>query len=213
MERGDERPVGRCDTRRGFVRGALGGAVAAGFMAARSQPAAAGLLTGAGSDGELLEKLLGIEQAVIYAYRHLIASIRPPASVASTLRKFLGHELVHARMLSDELSRRGRKPPAPPRSASAVDAVLTALGVNGRLEQIHGWEQALQLLVFVEWGEAGAYHDAILKLADPALVRLATQILTCEGQQSTVLIELAHHGDVQRAVPHAFLPLVPELAA
>jgi hypothetical protein len=203
----------RHDTRRGFVRGALASAVAAGVMAARGQPAAAGSLTGASTDGELLEKLLGVEQAVMYAYRYLIGAVRPSGSAASTLRAFLGHELIHARTLGDELARRGRRPPAPPRSASAVDGVLMALGVNGRLEQIHGVEQALQLLVFVEWGEAGAYHDAIVKLADPALVRLATQILTCEGQQSTVLIELAHHGNVQRAVPHAFLPLVPELAA
>lgn len=199
--------------RRRFVRGALGSALAAGFIAARSQPAAAGLFSGASNDGELLEGLLGIEQTMIYTYRYLIRSTRPTGAAEATLRKFEGHELIHARTLGDELKRRGRKPPAPPRSVSAVDGVIKSLGVDGRLEQIHKVEQALQIMVFIEWGEAGAYHDAIVKLADPALVRLAAQILTCEGQQSTVLIELAHNGDVQRAIPHAFMPLVPELAA
>jgi hypothetical protein len=200
------------DTRRGFVRGALGGAVAASFLRA-SPPAAAGSLAAASSDSEVLERLLGVEQAIIYTYRYLIRSTRPSGSFLSTLRRFEGHELVHERTLSQEIARRGRRPPPPPRSVSTVDGVLASLGVNGKLEQIQTAQQAVQQLVWIEWGEAGAYHDAILKLASPTLLQLAAQILTCEGQQSTVLIELAHNGNVQRAVPHAFLPLVPELAA
>jgi hypothetical protein len=204
-------------TRRGFVRGAVGGALAAavgglafGFESAGAAP---NPLAGAVSEVDVLTRLMEIEQTVVFCYRHVIAQGRLSPRTGSTLRRFLNQELEHVRTLASELSRRGGKPPAPPTSIVEVDRELGVLAVSGRLEQAKLEWQVLNLLTRIETAEEQAYYNGVLKVRSATLATLFARSLTCDAQHWTVLSELSHAGDVERAVPHAFVPLAPELRA
>jgi hypothetical protein len=205
------------ETRRSFIHGAAAGGAAAltfkylGGQASAGAPAS--LLDGAGTEVEVLARLLDIEQLVVFSYRHVLGSVRLSSSVRSTLRRFLGQEIVHARTLAGELSRGGHRAPVPPTSVRAVDGGLAALGMHKALEDVHTEFQALLLLQSVEGVEQHAFHEAVTKLSSGTVGQLAAQMLTCDAQQWTVLTERLRHGNVQRAVPYAFAPLAAELKA
>jgi hypothetical protein len=133
--------------------------------------------------------------------------------VESTLRRFLGQEVIHTRALAAELSRGGRGVPAPPTTVGSVEGAWAALGMHRRLDQVHSEFQALLLLQSIEGVEQHAFHEAVTKLSSGQLGQLTAQMLTCDAQQWTVLTERLRHGNVQRAVPYAFAPLAPELKA
>ena len=46
---------------------------------------------------------------------------------------------------------------------------------------------------------------ALTKLEDPALIRLAAQIMASEAQHEALIGELLYHGDAQRAVPYGLI--------
>ncbi len=187
------------NTRRDFARSALAGLVA---VAASDSVAAGSPLDGAVGDTEIVSKLVQIEQLVVFSYRYLL-----PRAPGATLREFLAQEVIHVRTLGAL----ARHVPAPPSSAAAVDKSLSALGVGKRIEQAHSESEALRTLLAIETLEENAFHEAIGKLSSLAFVRVAAQILTCDAQHATVLGGRVYGGNVQRAVPHAFVPLSAEL--
>ncbi len=204
------------DTRRGFIRGALVRGAAVGAVVplaldASPADAAPDPLAGAVSEVDVLTRLIEIEQAVVFSYRHMVASVRLSPRTGSMLKRFLSQELEHVRALAAELSRRGQRAPAPPTSLQAVDRELESLAVGGTLEQAHLEWQAVNLLIHIETAEEQAFHAGIMKVASPSLATLFARSVTCDAQHWTVLSELAHAGDVERAVPHAFVPLAAEL--
>jgi hypothetical protein len=203
--------MGFPETRRGFIRGAVAGGAAV-YLAARPARPSADLLDGASSELEVLTRLVDIQQLVVFSYRHVLAaSVRLSVPIESTLRRFLGQEVVHTRTLAVQLSRGGRGVPTPPRSVKSVDRAWAALGMHKRLDQLQSEFQALLLLQSVEGVEQHAFHEAVTKLSSGTVGQLSAQMLTCEAQQWTVLTERLRHGNVQRAVPYAFAPLGPEL--
>jgi Ferritin-like domain len=199
------------DTRRGFIRGLLAGSAALTATAVAPGQAVAAVRGGAARDSEVLVTLAAVEQVAAFSYRYVIGAARLSPTTASTLRRFLTHELVHVQTLAAALSRLGHAPPAAPKSAVVVDHRLAALGVTEPLGHVHLERQALSLLIGVETAEENAYHRAIGELSSPALVRLAAESVTCDAQHWTALSELAHDGDVLGAVPHALAPVVQGL--
>ena len=204
-------------SRRGLLAGGTAVALAAllsetGWVSeAQAAAAAPDPLAGAVSEVQVLARLITIQQSVAFCYRHVLGSVHLSAGTASALKRFLGHELQHVRVLSSELVRRGGKVPTPPASVAAVDRVLASLAVSGKLEQARREWEAIAFLIPVETAEEQSYHAAILRFQSPTLALLAARSVTCDAQHWTVLSELAHAGDVYRAVPHAFVPLAAEL--
>jgi hypothetical protein len=198
-------------SRRGLLAGGAAFALAGLAFDADAAAAAPDPLAGAMSEVQVLARLVTIEQSVAFAYRHVLGSVHLSAGTAGALKRFLGHELEHVRVLSSELSRRGGKVPAPPHSVAAVDAVLASLAVSGKLEQVRREWEAIPFLIPVETAEEQSFHAAILRFHSSALALLAARSVTCDAQHWTVLSELAHAGDVDRAVPRAFVPLAAEL--
>jgi hypothetical protein len=200
-------------SRRGLLAGGAALALAGLVSEAKAAAASPDPLAGAVSEEEVLARLVTIEQSVVFGYRHVLGSVHLSAGTASALRRFLGQELEHVRVLSSELLRRGGKVPAPPAKVAAVDRVLASLAVSGKLEQPRREWEAIRFLIPVETAEEQSYHAAIVRFQSPALALLAARSVTCDAQHWTVLSELANAGDVDRAVPRAFVPLAAELSA
>jgi hypothetical protein len=196
-------------SRRGLLAG--GAALAVAGLMTEAAAATPDPLAGAVSEVQVLARLVTIQQSVASCYRHVLGSVHLSAGNASALKRFLGHERQHVRALSSELVRRGGKVPAPPASAAAVDRVLASLAVSGKLEQVRQEWEAIAFLIPVETAEEQSFHAAILRFQSPALALLAARSVTCDAQHWTVLSELLHAGDVDRAVPRAFVPLATEL--
>jgi rubrerythrin len=71
--------------------------------------------------------------------------------------------------------------------------------------QLESQDDALQALVKAEEEAESAYLSALSKLEDPALVRLATEILGSEAQHAALLRILQSPGNLSVAAPVAFV--------
>lgn len=194
-------------TRRELLRaGVVGSAAAVGagaVLESANAASAAEILDGAQGDAALLRRIVGIEQLIVAAYAHVLATVSLSAASASSLRVFLSQERAHVHLLSGALLQLGETPPAPPSDVDAVSRQLESLHGSGNLTQLHREAYALPYLVGVETVAEDAYYSAMSKLSDPRLLVLAAEILACEAQHWAVLNELFHPGDVKRAVPYA----------
>jgi hypothetical protein len=117
----------------------------------------------------------------------------------------LGHEQTHVEVMSNELAKFGELPPSAPSSIVAADGELDALHTSGSLGALHSQQDCLRLLEGVEELAQGAYYHSITKLTDPRLARVCASILGAEGQHYTVLGDLLHPGEIDKAVPSAFV--------
>jgi hypothetical protein len=192
--------------RRDLIRTGIAGtaaAVSGGAMLRDAASAEADILGDARGDAALLERLVGIEQLIAFAYDHVIARIPLSAKAAAMLRKFGSQEHEHVRQLSRALNALGHAPPAPPTDAASVSRRLTALHGSGSLTSFQRQVGALEYLIGIETVAESAYYSASSKLSDPSLVALAAGILGCEAQHWTSLEELLHPGDVTQSVPYS----------
>jgi hypothetical protein len=148
------------------------------------------------SDAAVLDKLLALELLLALAYRRALGSGLLTAATESTVGGLLEHELAHASVLEAELRRLGV---APTHSAAAVS------GVDPARAALHDQRDALHLLAAAEAAAEAAYFGAMSKLGDGSLARTAAEIMACEAQHATQISELLHPGDVERAVPGAYV--------
>ena len=191
---------GRGHTRRELVRRgiAVGGAGAAAILL-DSAPAAA--QTAPTSDAELLIPLIGTELLAAFGYQQVLSlQLLSPRGVGLA-QKILDQEQQHITALTGELARRGHVPPPPIASVSEADKVLAARQVPEQLDDLHNAHDAILLLSRFELMLEGAYIQAIKNFQSTRLLRLGGQILANEGQHGTMLSELLHPGDVNKAVP------------
>ena len=79
--------------------------------------------------------------------------------------------------------------------------MLAARQVPEQLDDLHNAHDAILLLSRFELMLEGAYIQAIKNFQSTRLLRLGGQILANEGQHGTMLSELLHPGDVNKAVP------------
>ena len=181
----------------------MGGLAAVGAVPSDASAATApGILDGLQGDGELLQRIAGIEQLIAAAYEHVISTISLSSAAASGLRLFLSHERTHVQLLSKALTPLGETPPVPPSDIHAVSRELESLHGSGSLIDVRHEQDALPYLVGVETVAEDAYYSSISMLSDQRLVVLAAQILSCEAQHWSALNELFSPGDIKRAVPY-----------
>ena len=180
-------PASRRASRRELLGGVLAGAAASGLIPASA--AAAG--PAAGGDSKQLVTLLGTERILRLTYRQVLASGVLGVVIAAEVNGFLGQEQQHISALERELGRRGNPVPPEPGLEPGV--------------QVESQADALQALVKAEEAAESAYLSALSKLEDPALIRLATEIMGAEAQHAALLRVLQSPGDLGVAAPVAIV--------
>lgn len=197
-------------TRRELLVAGAGAAAASSLADASSALAArsrAPKLTAAQSQFAVmrLERLLRVELLMLFTYQHVLSSKILDPSQRRALEPLRTHEEEHIRALSRQLTALGGVPPTPPTNATAADKDLANRKVKGRLGQLRGAHDALQLLLAVERVVVGAYFVALIKLDEPQLITLLTQIMANDAQHEAVIGELMYPGDTQKAVPYGLV--------
>jgi ferritin-like protein len=152
-----------------------------------------------------LVRLLGVELLLLYAYEHVLGSSFLDSKAKQVLGLLRAQEEAHVHALQTRLTALGGAPPPRPTSVPAANRDLAHRRVSQRLGQLRGARDALRLLAAVERVTVGAYFVALIKLEDPALIRLAAEIMANEAQHEAMLGELLHPRDVQQAVPYGLI--------
>ncbi|MBV9474162.1 MAG: ferritin-like domain-containing protein [Solirubrobacterales bacterium] len=154
-------------------------------------------------DAELLHALLAIELLAVAAYQRVAAAPSLSPGNRTVVLQLHGQEQQHAAALRQQLGSAATQ--SGPATAAATNAALAKRNVAERIGRLQHEPDAIRLLIAVEGVAEGGYHDAISKLSDPRLLRLSAEIMANEAQHDTILRELLHPGDAQRAVPVAFV--------
>jgi Ferritin-like domain len=189
----------------GTRRQLLGGGLALGSTVALAGSLLNPHAAVAANDAQLLVPLVGSESLAAFTYGQVLdAGMLSPRGERLTQR-LLAQEQQHLETLVRELKRQGGTAPAPIVSVSDADRVLTARRVPGSLADLHNEHDTIILLARIEWLLEGAYYAAISKLRDPRLLRLSAQVMANEAQHGTMLSELLHPGDVNKAVPSSYV--------
>lgn len=183
--------------RRGMVLGPAASACAAAGLLWRPEPTEAAAAT----DAELLIPLIGTEVLAAFGYQQVLNAQLLSARGDRLAQRILDQEQEHIATLTRELTRRGGTPPAPIASVGEADKVLSANQVPESLANLHSAHDAILLLSRFELMLEGTYINAIKKFHSPRLLRLSGQIIANEAQHGTMLSELLHPGDVEKAVP------------
>lgn len=170
-------------------------------MASRTATRRELLIGATAADTDRLHRLMSIEQLLLYVYDQVLGSSILPASARAQLAVVRDHEQVHINTLHARLTARGGQPPAPPASIAQANRRLAVRNVAGRLGQLQGPEDALRLLLALERVTVGAYFVALIKLTDPSLIALASQIMASDSQHQAIIGTLLNPGDVPAAVP------------
>lgn len=157
------------------------------------------------NDTARLQRLLSIELLLLYTYEHVLASPVLERSVARALAPVRVHEQTHVLSLRRHLAARGGQAPSPPRTDAVANRHLAHRRVSGRIGQLRGQKDALNLLLALERVTVGAYFVALIKLRDPALITLAAQIMASDAQHEAIIGLQMNPGDIPSAVPY---PLV-----
>ena len=152
-----------------------------------------------------IERLLRVELLMLFTYQHVLGSQILPERDQRVIEPLRAHEEAHIRALTRQLTAFGGVPPMPPASAAAADMDLAHRKVKGRLGQLRGAHDALELLIAVERVVVGAYFVALIKLDEPQLITLLTQIMANDAQHEAIIGELTYHGDAQKAVPYGLV--------
>ncbi len=202
------RAVPRPPTRRELL--GAGAAGAAGLLAA---PGAATATTSTAanateapvSDTTRLQRLIRLEMLLLYCYRYVLGSSILGARARSTLAPFPAHEQAHIAALEAPLRARGGSVPSGPGSIAAANHDLAHRKVKGRLGQLKGEHDALNLLRTVEQVMIGAYFVSLTTIGDTELIRLVCQIMGNEAQHDAMIGYAMPKGTLGSAVPYGLV--------
>jgi hypothetical protein len=193
-------------TRRELLRRGVALAAAGTGTGALASAAGAGVAQATrGSDASALLPVVGTEMLAGFVYQQVLdAGVFPP-HVQKVTDDILNQEQMHIITLSAELVRLGGTPPVPFSRVSDADKVLVAHGFPGGLGPLRNEHDCIILLARIEWLLEGAHLEAISKLQNQRVLQLCAKVLANEAQHGTVLSELLHPGDVNKAVPSPFV--------
>jgi hypothetical protein len=158
-----------------------------------------------GSDVSRLQRLMRVELLLLYTYDHVVGSSILSQSARSAMTQLRDHEQAHVSALRVQLRARGGSPPPPPASVAAANRHLARRKVSGRLGQLRGARDALNLLLALERVAVGAYFVALRDMRDPRLIVLAAQIMASDAQHEAIVGEQLHPGDIANAVPYGLV--------
>lgn len=157
------------------------------------------------SDAVALLPAVGTEMLGAFVYQQVLDSGVFPPHAQKVAEDILNQEQMHITTLSAALVRLGGTPPEPFSRVSDADKVLVAHRFPGGLGPLRNEHDCIILLARIEWMLEGAHLEAISKLQSEHLLKLCAQVLANEAQHGTVLSELLHPGDVDKAVPAPFV--------
>jgi hypothetical protein len=186
-------------SRRELVAGVALGSLALAMLDAPNAAA-----TGQG-DADQLRAILSVELLVVFAYQQVFVSGKLGPDADPAVRQMLDQEQTHIDTLTGDLLKLGQQPPGGPSNLAAAEAELSVLHGSGSLASLRTEQDCLSLLMGLEEIAQAAYYLALSKLTDPMLSKTAAAILATEGQHATVLSNLLHPGDIDKAVPGAFV--------
>jgi hypothetical protein len=189
-------------TRRELISDGIATAAAASVLTATLERAA---VASTEPDAPVLSATLAVEQLVLFAYHHVLASGALEPRPERIVRHLRHQELQHISALGRELIGLGGRPPPVPTDPASVERALAAHHIPASLTNLRSQHDCLRLLVDVETIVERAYYAAISKLRDPRLLGTSAAIMACEAQHWTLLSSIQHRGDVSISVPYAFV--------
>lgn len=157
------------------------------------------------SDPAWLQRLMRVEQLVLYVYDHVLGAAILGPSDRDAMAQLRAHERAHVDALGGQLRARSASEPAPPPSVATANRYLARRRVRGRLGQLQGPDDALYLLLALERVAVGAYFVALRELRDPRLIVLAASIMASDAQHEAVVSEQLTPGDIASAVPYGLV--------
>jgi ferritin-like protein len=191
-------------TRRQLLAGGVGAAaglsvIAPGVAWADSGDQSDSKLPPKVQDGKVLQRLLEAERLLQYGYEHALGSGYLKHTAQQLALQQLAHEQAHVTMLQEQL-----------KALSLPNAALQKKStehfppedVSSLFKAAKHEKDQLQVIVQIENLAQSSYFKAAGGFHDRRLVRLAAEILACEAQHWTMLVDLLHKGDATRAVPH-----------
>jgi ferritin-like protein len=147
-------------------------------------------------DGIEIQKLLADEALLMYGYEHALGTGLLNHDARELCLLQLAHEEAHVAALHSALDVR-----LPPIDHGQPDRSLRQ-AVDDLFNLAQHEREVLQVIVQIENVAQSGYFRAASLFHDPKLVRLAAEVLACEGQHWTMLVDLLHRGDATQAVPH-----------
>jgi hypothetical protein len=163
------------------------------------------LLRPGAADTARLQRLMSVEQLLLYVYDHVVGSSILPPPVRRPMAQIQGHERAHVGALGARLRARGARQPPPPPSVATANRYLARRHIRGRLGQLQGSDDALYLLRALERVVVGAYFVALRDMRDPGLIVLAAQIMASDAQHEAIVSERLNPGDIASAVPYGLV--------
>jgi hypothetical protein len=194
----DDRSVTRRDL---LVAGAVVGAVALaepGVAAAVGESASAG-------DSARLSRVLSMAVLAAYVYQQVFAENVVTGSRRRALNGFDQQEQAHVVALRRAVVATGGTVVKPPSSLDAANKDLAHRGIGGRLGQLQGPEDALDLLISIERSSIGSCYVALRGLTGSAAIELVARIMGNDAQHEAMVTLQRHALKLSAAAP---FPLV-----
>lgn len=154
----------------------------------------------------VLYGLLRVERSLEYAYHRVLRSWSFEPSIRSVLELILDQEAEHAAALQDQIADLASTPSSAASSASPLPDVVTLFSEGGTSRDV------VQNLTKVESLAEASYFDAVAQLRSPDLVVTAAEILACEAQHWSLLLNVLNHGDMPQVVPDPFVRGVGQIS-
>jgi hypothetical protein len=189
-------------TRRELLGLVLATGLGAGTGALLGSEAAAAVTE---TDPALVSALLESEQLAVFSYQHVLhTGLLSPYSRA-VVHPMLGQERAHVRALTGVLLRLGSPLPQQQPTIGNVNKLLAAARQTASLSQLRSERDCIMLLIQLEFALDGFYYTALTKVRDAKLAGTLAQVMANEAQHACVLSELVRPGNVDKAVPSAFV--------
>jgi Ferritin-like domain len=184
------------------------GAVAG--VAALAIPTAAAAASGGGStaapgDAARLEQVLSTAVLASYVYQQVFAEGVLTGSRRRALNGFDEQERAHVAALRTAVVGAGGTVVGPPSSTDVANRYLAHRGIGGRLGQLQGPEDALDLLISIERSSIGSCYVALRGLTGSAAIVLVARIMANDAQHEAVVTLQRHALMLAAAAP---FPLV-----
>jgi hypothetical protein len=177
----------RSTTRRELLAtGAVAGVAALSIRTTAAAASGGGSTAGPG-DAARLERVLSMAVLASYVYQQVFAERVLTGSRRRALDGFAEQEQAHVAALRTAVTAAGGTLIVPPASIDAANRDLAHRGIGGRLGQLQGTQDALDLLISVERSSIGSCYVALRGLTGSAAIVLVARIMANDAQHEAVV--------------------------
>lgn len=181
------------------------GAAAGGALLAGPAVAASARGSQAAADGEALSHVLEMAQLAAYVYDAVFAEHIIKGGRRRALDGFDEQERAHVAALRSAVRARGGPVGAPPSSDHDANERLARRDIGGRLGQLQGPEDALDLLIDVERSSIGSCFVALGALTGADAIVLVARIMGNDAQHEALVTLQRHALKLPAAAPFALV--------